>query len=124
MCSGPPALPLLESGRSSFIQGRNHMTSALRRASAFLFTLFASTTLFAAELWEVPPFSLDPKELLAAGEKVQAGTSDVVMLLDEERYTFQADGTSRSDSHLIFRVVTESGVDDASSASAVWAPWY
>ena len=62
---------------------------ALIAASLFAFSIYA------ADLpWNGAPFSADPKTLLAAAESVPAGEAAVVVLLDEQRYTFDSEGHS------------------------------
>jgi tetratricopeptide (TPR) repeat protein len=86
----------------------------------FLFTL----TLRAADPWDGPAFSSEPKELIAAAEKVATGEKGVVLLLDEALHSFEADGSTRTQWRLMYRVVTEAAVAPNAQVEADWAPWY
>src|SRR5215212_2038330 len=56
----------------------------LRATLALAVLLFVAPLLAQTqEPWDAPPFSSDPKALIAAGEKVPAGDADLVALLDE-----------------------------------------
>jgi len=78
----------------------------------------------AQELFQGAPFSGDPKLLLAAAEKIDAKDQQVVYLLDEATFSFDAGGRSKSVWHEIKRVATKDGVDESGTAVAYWAPWY
>lgn len=93
--------------------------------AALFATFVLSFTLNAAEQpWGGAPFSAEPRALLAAAEAVSAGEADVVVLLDELHYSFDAEGRATSSSRLVFRVTDESALDDWSTIEAEWAPWY
>ena len=94
------------------------------RLAALAVLVLLSTTLAAEEPWDRAPFTADPKELLAAAEKIGAGEHGLVVLLDEEVYTFEAEGKSTSTTRLVYRIVDESGVEDLDQITAPWAPWY
>ena len=94
------------------------------RAAVALFFLSIAASLFGQEPWDGPPFSSDPKALIAAAEKVSAGESGVVILLDEARYSFEEDGRARTTWRLVFRIVTDSAVEENDQMTANWAPWY
>ena len=99
------------------------MFTPIRRA--ILAAAVLTLPLYAADQpWNGAPFTADPKALLAAAEGVPAGESPVVVLLDENRYTFDAEGHSTRVSRLIFRIVDQSAIDDWSTVEAEWAPWY
>jgi Flp pilus assembly protein TadD len=104
------------------------MTASLRRAlirAAFFATVLTCTApLFAQTAFGGPPFSADPKALLAAAQKVDAKDLNVVYLLDEETISFEPDGRAKSVFRAIEYIVTEDGVEAAGTASAAWAPWY
>ncbi len=104
------------------------MTASLRRAlirAAFFATVLTCTApLFAQTAFDDPPFSADPKALLAAAQKVDAKDLNVVYLLDEETISFEPDGRAKSVFRAIEYIVTEDGVESAGTASAAWAPWY
>ena len=101
-----------------------HFIPRLRIAAfAAVFTLCISP-LFASDPWDAPAFSSDPKELVAAAEKVSAGDVGFVVLLDEANYSFEADGKSHTTQRHIFRVVDDSAVEGLGTIEVPWAPWY
>src|SRR5258707_1422756 len=79
-------------------------------------------SLLADEPWD-RPFS-DPKAILDAAAAVPADDAGVVVLLDEERYAFDASGSATLTEHLVYRVANDSGVERWSTVEALWAPWY
>lgn len=85
--------------------------------------VFASP-LFASDPWDEKAFASDPKELVAAAEKVSAGDAGFVILLDEVNYRFEADGKSHTTQRHIVRVVDDSAVDGLGTIEVPWAPWY
>jgi tetratricopeptide (TPR) repeat protein len=92
-----------------------------------LFLVLSSSSaapLQAQSLLDGAPFSADPRLLLAAAEKIDAKDQQVVYLLDEATFSFEAGGRSRSVWHEIKRVATKDGVNDSGTAMAYWAPWY
>jgi tetratricopeptide (TPR) repeat protein len=100
------------------------MTASFRRALAGAAFAIAALPLLAQTALEGPPFSADPKALLAAAHKVETKDQNIVFLLDEETVTFEANGRSKAVMRMIEYVVTADGVDGAGTASAWWAPWY
>jgi tetratricopeptide (TPR) repeat protein len=103
------------------------MSAFLRGASAAVASLLISVSLFAAtQPWDDPPFSSDPKALLAAAESVTPKSKDegVVVLLDESRVTFDAKGLATRTERLVYRVVQESAVEGWASIEEQWQPWY
>jgi hypothetical protein len=104
------------------------MTASLRRAlisAAFFATVLTCTApLLAQTVFDGPPFSADPKALLAAAQKVDAKELNILYLLDEETISFEPDGRAKSVFRAIEYIVTEDGVEGAGTASAAWAPWY
>ena len=91
-----------------------------------LLSLLACCSAFAAEPWEGPPFSADPKAMLAAAEAIRPTNPDdgVLVLLDEETVTFDAAGRSTRVERLLYRVIGESSVDGWSTIETTWQPWY
>ncbi|HYM59270.1 MAG TPA: DUF3857 domain-containing protein [Thermoanaerobaculia bacterium] len=87
--------------------------------------LFISVPLLAAgKPWDGAPFSSDPKVLLEAAQAVPAKDDDVVVLLDEGHFVFDAQGRVTSTRRMVYRVVNEAGVEDWSSIEAPWSPWF
>jgi tetratricopeptide (TPR) repeat protein len=98
------------------------MSRIARTCAAVLF-LLAPVFLFAAgEPWD-KPFA-DPKAILDAAQGVSADEAGVVVLLDEERYTFDDKGSATMQQHVVYRIANESGVENWSSIEALWSPWY
>ncbi|HEY2324539.1 MAG TPA: DUF3857 domain-containing protein [Thermoanaerobaculia bacterium] len=100
------------------------LPAAARRFSAALFALVVTLPLAAKDIWDSPPLSADPKQMLAAASAIDPKTASVVYLLNETTYSFGTDGQTKTTRHLIERVVTEEGAADAGTVSAWWAPWY
>jgi tetratricopeptide (TPR) repeat protein len=102
------------------------MPSRLARVFAALLFLLSVPLILVAddEPWSGAPFQADPKALLAAAEKVSSDDSAAVVLLDEARYTFDAQGRSTSTHRILFRIVADSAVEGWSTIEAPWAPWY
>ena len=98
------------------------MLSIVRSSCVALFVAFS--VLAADAPWNGAPLTADPKAMLAAAEAVPAGESPVVVLLDEQHYTFDDAGRATIETRIIFRVADESAVDDWSTIEAEWAPWY
>ena len=93
-------------------------------ALAALVVLFAFPLAAQQNPWDAPAFTADPKALLAAAGRVQAGDYSVVMLLDEAEYVVGADGETRSRERVMLHVVTDAGVEWSSEVRAPWAPWH
>ena len=93
---------------------------------AVLLSLLLCCPVFAADPWEAPPFTADPKAMITAAEAIQPQTPDegVLVLLDEEHVTFDASGRAQTAERLVYRVLDESGVEGWSSIETVWSPWY
>ncbi|MCU1349854.1 MAG: hypothetical protein JWO56_2884, partial [Acidobacteria bacterium] len=101
------------------------MPSRLARLAAAILFLSGLPLLAADETpWNGAPFAADPKALLAAAEAVPADDSDAVVLLDEARYTFDAQGRATSTRRILYRIAADSAVDNWSTIEAPWAPWY
>lgn len=92
-------------------------------ASLCLLT-FPSLARGAEQPWTGEPFSLDPKAALVAAQAAPAGEADLIVLLDEVRYTFDESGRATTSERLVFRVVDESAVEDWSTVETSWSPWY
>src|SRR5215212_843307 len=100
------------------------MPSRLARIAAAILFLTGLPLLAADAPWDGAPFAAEPKALLAAAEAVSAEEADAVVLLDEARYSFDAQGRATSTRRVVFRIVADSAVDDWSTIEAPWAPWY
>jgi tetratricopeptide (TPR) repeat protein len=81
------------------------------------------SVVFASDPWDAAPFSSDPKELIAAAEKVPSDVGFVI-LLDEAHYSFEADGKSHTTQRHMFRIVDDSAIEGLGTIEVPWAPWY
>src|SRR3954449_2294364 len=100
-----------------------HFVFRLRVAVFAAVLTLCGSVVFASDPWDAAPFSSDPKELIAAAEKVPSDAG-FVMLLDEAHYSFEADGKSHTTQRHIFRVVDDSAIDGLGTIEVPWAPWY
>ncbi|HEV7489110.1 MAG TPA: DUF3857 domain-containing protein [Thermoanaerobaculia bacterium] len=100
-----------------------HFAIRLRVAVFAAVVSLCGSVLFASDPWDAAPFSSDPKELIAAAEKVPSEAGFVV-LLDEAHYSFEADGKSHTTQRHMFRIVDDSAVDGLGTIEVPWAPWY
>ena len=93
-----------------------------------LLLVAAATALYpagAAEIRDVPAYSASPRELQAAATAIRRDTpSDVVILLDERRYSFDEQHRITVSSRMIYRVDSPDGVANWAASSAAWQPWY
>jgi Transglutaminase-like superfamily. len=101
-----------------------HLISRLRVIVFAVVLAFFATTIVASDPWDAPAFMSDPKELIAAAEKVSAGDAGFVVLLDEGGYSFEANGKSHTTQRHIYRIVDESAIDQLGTIEVPWAPWY
>lgn len=94
-------------------------------AASTVLSLTLAPAAGAAEAWEAPAFSLTARELQAAAAGIKRDTpSDVVVLLDERRYTFDEQHRITVTSRMIYRVDSPDGVQNWAASSAAWQPWY
>ncbi len=104
------------------------MSSQTLRRAVLAAAILVTASLFAApsdqQPWDAAPLTADPKAMLTAAEKVQAGDADAVVLLDEMHYSFDAQGRSTGTEHVIYKIVAESAIDNWSTIAAGWSPWY
>ncbi|HEX7152935.1 MAG TPA: DUF3857 domain-containing protein [Thermoanaerobaculia bacterium] len=104
------------------------MVRFLRITAVLLLCLFATSlfpaALFAREPWDGTPFAAEPKTLVAAAEKIDAGEAAAIVLLNAVTHTFDAEGRSVTTEHHVYRIVDESAIESWSTVEAGWAPWY
>jgi len=86
----------------------------------------AALPAFAADhAWDAPHFSMEPKALYAAAsESVPPAGSDVTLLDNEESYVFDADGRSVHTVYVVYKVLTQRGIDGWDHIGAPWEPWH
>src|SRR4051812_17975993 len=75
--------------------------------------------------WNSAAFSATPESLLEASSKVQAGKSDdSIVLLQEDHFTFDAQGKAVYTHRIVGKIVTAGGVDQWKDLSAQYEPWH
>jgi tetratricopeptide (TPR) repeat protein len=103
-------------------------TKARSAATATLIAVGIAASATSAEKaapWEAQPFTAEPKAVLSAARAAAGDTrADVVVLLDEARYTFDERGRSDLRYKLVYLVLTEAGAREWASVGTLWAPWY
>lgn len=78
----------------------------------------------AAEPWDAP-FAKDTARILAAASAVAADADAAgVILLDEKRFSVDAQGRVTSVQRSVLRVVSADSVEELASLEAGYAPWY
>lgn len=106
--------------------------SSLRRSTLpFLLILlfpFAGILLRAqqpVEVWKAPHFSLDARTLYTAASGVAAAdNSSVVVLEDDESYSFDVQGRSVHTAYIVYKVLNSKGAEGWDSISVYWEPWH
>jgi transglutaminase-like putative cysteine protease/Tfp pilus assembly protein PilF len=74
--------------------------------------------------WDAPAFSASPEALRQAAGAIQAGKdTEVTVLLNEQRFSFDAQGKAIETHHTIYRIENEEGVKGWAESSAHWEPW-
>jgi hypothetical protein len=104
----------------------------LRRISPFLSCLLFSVLVPAGavaqekvEPWEAPHFSIEPKTLYeAASAAAPAENANVVVLEDDESYTFDETGRIVHVEYVVYKVLSQKGVEGWDSVSVDWEPWH
>ena len=96
----------------------------LRPAAALLLALAALPT-GAAAPWDGPPFSAEPRALLAAADALGAPKdSGVDVLLEEGTYRFDARGAATFTHRLVYRPHAPDAARRWARVERSWAPWY
>lgn len=85
---------------------------------AFSITLAVGQTQIAPE-----PFTTDPAALLSSGAQAPKTESGTVILLDEEGYRFETDGTYTQQWWRIYQVQTAEAAEAAASLQTDWQTW-
>jgi transglutaminase-like putative cysteine protease/Flp pilus assembly protein TadD len=75
--------------------------------------------------WNLPRFLADGMAMnkAAAEVDVKPGT-DVVVLDEEDSYVFDADGKAVHTHYLVYKVLTQKGVEGWDSTAQEWEPWH
>jgi hypothetical protein len=75
--------------------------------------------------WEARPFAAEGKDVIGAATSALGGDgSDVVVLLEEGSFRFDAEGRCDYRYHLVYRIQTEAGVRGWATIASGWAPWF
>jgi len=96
----------------------------VRSVCAFL---FAGSALAAQEVstWKLPRFSDDTVALYqAAASATSKKGSEVLLLYDENTFTFDTQGKSVQTNYKVFKVLSEKGADGWDNVSVEWEPWH
>lgn len=76
------------------------------------------------EVWDAPPFSVDPSKLAeAANRQVIPPESSFVILLQEKECRYESDGRRSWRYHQIVKVLQPSAIGMWSTIESEWAPW-
>ncbi len=96
--------------------------------AALLLGLLPASLRGADEPWLEKPFSADPSAALKAAEKPLPGeteenTEGIRVLLDEARYSLDAEGRATVSRRRVVKVLTADAVEGADTVQATWKPW-
>jgi transglutaminase-like putative cysteine protease/Flp pilus assembly protein TadD len=90
----------------------------------FFSVIFPVTSLRAADVWDGPAFSATPDALRQAAAEIKpAKDMPVMVLLNERRLSFDAQGKEVETHHMIYRIENEEGVKGWAETSGEWEPW-
>ena len=79
----------------------------------------------AANGWNLPRFTSDGATLYSAASAVTAKPGTDVIVLDQENsFVFDADGKAVRNRYLVYKILTQKGVDGWDAASLGWEPWH
>ena len=75
--------------------------------------------------WDLPRFTANGPTLSKAASSVnpKPGT-DIVVLDEEDSYVFDADGKATHTHYLVYKVLTQKGVEGWDAISLGWEPWH
>ncbi len=92
-------------------------------AAALAIALFIPVSL-SAIAWDAPAFSLAAPDIAAAAAQVQgAGSDDVVIMHEEDSFTFDTAGAAVHTYRVIYKIANRDGISKWSTASSWWQPW-
>lgn len=99
--------------------------SLLTKVAAPLFLSVFIAPVATAQQWSIPRFSDDVKPLISlAAQPNQRPETDVVVLDDEESYVFDSDGRAIHTRYVIYKILTQKGVDNWDNVGVTWEPWH
>lgn len=104
------------------------MTPALRPSPLLptlmvLWLVLPARPALAGDWTDLPPFEATPEQLLAAAEAHPAG-DDVVVLLEDVHYRWDADGRVEATLHQVYQVRSQGALEGWGLTEARWSPWY
>ena len=104
------------------------LLTKISSTTMLLLTIFlsfsATTTLASPPPWNGPAFTGSVTDIAREAAAIKVDTAaDVVVLLDERRYEFDASNRVKMTRHLIFRVDSPQGVTDWGTVDGYWRPW-
>lgn len=75
--------------------------------------------------WEGKSFSSPASELFAEAKSVSVSeNAKAIILIDEGSFSFDEDGRCLRRYRMVYRILTEAGLEEWASISAGWSPWY
>jgi len=75
--------------------------------------------------WKIARFTEDARAVYQAASSVTPKTgTDVVVLIDEDNYVFDADGKAVHTSYFVYKVLTQRGAESWDNISINWEPWH
>lgn len=75
--------------------------------------------------WDSVAFGATPQDVLTAADKIPTSkTDDSIVLLQEDHFTFDAQGKSVHTHRIVGKILTAGGVDQWKSLSAEYEPWH
>lgn len=99
--------------------------NSIRRLPLTLLALAFALVARAGEPWDAPSFSTPAAQLLQAANAVKRErATDIVVLLDERSFVFDAGHRLTRTQHLVYRVDSPEGVARWAASSARWQPWH
>ncbi len=76
-------------------------------------------------IWQLPHFSADPKVLYSAATESAHADQDYVSVLDSEsNYSFDINGRLTETYYLVYKVLSQKGVNGWDSLARNWEPWH
>jgi tetratricopeptide (TPR) repeat protein len=79
----------------------------------------------AAAPWNAPHFSVDPRALYEAASAVAVpDDANLLILEDDEAYTFDDAGRIDHVSHFVYKILTQKGAEGADNLTVGWEPWH
>lgn len=102
---------------------------AFLSAVVFVTTAISTTAIAMAAAnslpWDEPHFSSDARTFYDAASSVHApGGADVLVLDEEEKYSFDSDGRQVYTHYLVYKVLTQKGAESWDSIGVRWEPWH